>query len=206
MKKLLLILAITARITASEACTPKNILVIGQSNAVYLNDVDLSAAWGSVECPAKIYKSVRGGTGITEFMPSWSTAALYGKTSKTIENDGVKLDAIVFWQGENDTKTAVTARDWAGLATETIQSYRAEYGASKDIPVFIFQLNDKHGTEKTEPVYKYWNFIRNRQSSMARKNVTIIDTSIYKFRPDLVHLIDGEYENVAADLAKVINQ
>ena len=204
MKKLLLILAITARITASEACTPKNILVIGQSNAVYLNDVDLSAAWGSVECPAKIYKSVRGGTDIASFMPSWSTAALYGKTSKAIENDGVTLDAIIFWQGENDTKKADTARDWAGLATQTIQSYRAEYGTSKDIPVFIFQLNDKHTSP--EPLYKYWNFIRNRQASMARKNVTVIDTSIYKFKPDLVHLIDGEYENVAADMAKLINQ
>lgn len=197
-------ISMAALIMADEikACEPKNILVIGQSNAGYLSQLDLAGTWGTVDCRANIFTSVRGGTGISAFMPSWSTASLYGRTSAAIENAGAKLDAIVFWQGEQDSKTAETAKEWPGLATQVLQSYRVEYGASKDIPIFMFALNSFH--QPTEKFIQYWSFIRNRQFSMQRKGITVIDTSGYEFKGDLVHLTTAGYQQAADAVAKLL--
>jgi len=201
MKKLLII-ALLMMIGTAHACTSRNILLIGQSNAVYLSKLDLATLWGTQDCPATIFTSVRGGTGIAMFMPSWSTASLYGRTSAAIEYAGVKLDLIVFWQGEQDAKTAKDTIAWPGLATQVLQSYRTEYGETKDIPIFIFALNDKH--KLREAVTPFWLHIRNRQISMQRKGITIIDTRGYEFKPDLVHLTDNGYMQAANDVARLI--
>lgn len=202
MKTLLLILSIMG--VQAMACEPKNILVIGQSNAANLSQLDLATKWGETDCPATIFTSVRGGTGISAFTPNWSTASLYGRTTKAIEAAGVQLDAIVFWQGENDAKNVETAVAWSGLATQTIQSYRLEYGKAKNIPVFIFALNDKHPLR--EEVTPYWNHIRNWQFSMERKGITVIDSSAYEFKPDNVHLTWAGYTKSASDLAVLLQQ
>lgn len=192
-------------VAEQSGCEPRKVLLIGQSNAVYLRQyADLENTLGYFDCPAKIYLSIAGGKKADVFLPNWSSMSLYGQTARKLDKDQAKLDAIVFWQGEADTRTVQDAESWARKTTETLKAYVDDYGSSKQIPIVIFKLNS--GRIELKNDYKCWKTVRIAQQSMAVSGrITVIDTSRYKFNPDFVHMPPLSYPLAAQDAANVIN-
>ena len=209
MKNLLLSIALVLSaqscVAQQAGCEPRKVLLIGQSNAVNMRQyADLESTFGDFECPANVYQSIAGGKKADVFLPNWSSMSLYGQTTRKLDADQAKLDAIVFWQGEADAQKQEDATTWARKTTETLKAYVDDYGSNKSIPIVIFQLNSMRLSIKSDD--KWWKTVRIAQQSMSvAGRITVIDTSRYKFNPDFVHMPPASYQIAAQDAANVIN-
>jgi len=196
MKKLLLLASVLlASSTQAQSCT-ENWLVVGQSNAG--NIVKFGGLQGAVNaqgCTVRVFTSIKYGTPIEKFMTS---EYLYKNTVRYIKSKGAKIDSIIFWQGEANTYQRDSALSWSSNAAYLIGSYVAEVGASDNIPVTVFAINDiDHGEKR-----KYWRFIRQNQLAMQHGNITVVDSGKYQLKADNVHFEASAYVEMVGDLLK----
>lgn len=194
MKKILFLLLV-ASTSAQAACLSNTILVVGQSNAVELLDnTDLPKIFGSTGCPAQIITSAYRQRAVDFFMPSGPyyqrSIAKAGKT---------KVKAILYLQGEEDSKTLANTQKWLPKVSYLLGSYQAAIG-TLNTPIVVWQLNSFYKDTK----YQYWHVIRQSQAKLAAlPNTHILDSSVYRFR-DGVHLDTPEYAKLAKDMAALV--
>lgn len=196
MKPISLIALSAALLCSSSAYSDcqKTILLIGQSNAVRMakyGDVHEQAKAIFPDCKIIFRGSLRSGTPIADFMPTYSGkfASLYAGTTSQLTT----IDAIIYWQGENDSIKLSTTKTWAANFKALIGLYRNGYGVTPTIPVVMFAIN-AHNTKY------HWQTMRRIQMSTFMPNLHVIDTTDrYQFREDNTHLVTEAYRNAVHD-------
>lgn len=175
----------------------KNYAVIGQSNAYYMaNTPVLKNTLSTPETRVNIINCSHPGQKVKMFTASWLETTYFGNCLHQIGNR--KLDGIIFWQGESDTKLIFDANRWPIIARGILVSLRVETD-SGNIPIVMIALNNL-----SHPLGPYWKDIRGYQISMVAPNLHKLDSSNYQFRPDNVHLLN--YDAIAIDAAKLLSE
>ncbi|SJM93166.1 exported hypothetical protein [Crenothrix polyspora] len=191
-KGILPMFLLVASASTRAACLPNTILVVGQSNAVELiENADLPKIFGSINCPAQIIISAYRQRAVDFFMPS---GAYYQRS--VVKAGKNKVKAILYLQGEEDSRTLLNTTKWLPKVSYLLGSYQAAIG-TLTTPIVVWQLNSFY----KDPKYQYWQVIRQSQAKLAAlPNMRILDSSPYQFR-DGVHLVASEYTKLARDMA-----
>jgi hypothetical protein len=180
MKKILLI----SLLILSAPAIAKNVLVIGQSNAVGI------ATKSGI--PATIINCAHNGQLISAFKPNFDTRSLFGNCLKRVGSKSI--DLIVFWQGEDDARISALASNWAASATTLLLALRQSVGM--DVPIILIALNSLPDHDA-----KYWTWVRDEQLHFYSRNLQVIDsTGFFTQSIDNIHLNQAGYMAIGAEI------
>lgn len=183
MKTLIFITALLL----SGMANAKTILVMGQSNAV-----------GIVRSHAlntNVINCTKSGQPIAKFQLNFTRGSIFGNCMTKVHG---KIDAVVFWQGEADTRSMAAAEEWGYKASRLIRDIQSYAGS---IPIVMVALN-KYGCADCKALPEAWQSVRSQQLGFL--GVTVIDSSDYEFKPDDVHLTPSGYADISLTIKEIL--
>jgi hypothetical protein len=183
-------------------------LLVGQSNAgnvYYLGGLRHKLTVNG--CKIKTWAAFKYGSPIDGIDGDTET---YTRTISLLKANHIKIDRIIYSQGEADSYFYTTAITWVSKVSILLGNYIASVGRNNNIPIIMVQLNNlDHSVEvfnadgsKLRDVRRYWGYIRLMQGRMRSEQITVIDSSNYVFLPDNVHMYPEQYELLAEDIVK----
>lgn len=196
MKILLAILTLLVSFGCYADPVDKYYIIIGQSNANFIAQYSDLSTDGVT---AHLINCGYNGQPISYFRPSYSYSYGYGLCMKKALA-APRIDGIVFWQGEHDTRDIKSVREWHYAATEVLRSLRVDLG-DLSIPIVMVALNNF-----PEPKFTYWFNIRVMQLQFKLRNFKIIDSSNYEFQRGNLHLTIAGYQAIGVDIGKIFTE
>lgn len=112
-----------------------------------------------------------GGSYIKEWKRSLLDNTLYGQCLKRVGAASIlgKVEGVLFFQGESDSIVLSDASVWDINFTQFVFSLRQDLG---NVPIIFAQL----GSQNDYATFPYWNTVKNKQSSINLKCVSMILT------------------------------
>lgn len=170
----------------------------GQSNMflMNLNDGFASEYRKGFNGEVKTVNVARGNTFLSEWQKG-SSAVYYGNLITKAKFDGI--DALLFWQGENEGLAAntVEALKWKDQFTQFVSDVRSDLG-KPNLPIVFVQIGKRyhHGDA--------WDVVKEQQAMVSIPNVRMVKADEFESLPDKLHFSQEAYNGIGARLANAL--
>ena len=140
----------------------------------------------------------KGGSEIKEWLKDPNPKSLYGslvRRALCAKQIGGRIDGIIAYHGESDTKSIELARQWPEKFLNLIENIRSDL-CSPALPVVFAQLARVSDERKRKRKHAYvgWDILKAHQAMIASKNIQMIKT-------DDLELMDGLHLCTKSQLA-----
>lgn len=153
--------------------------------------------------PIVLVTCAKGGTSIELWKSGGGRDTLYGSCLARIREQAGRVRAVLWYQGESDGQSTLTAQNYAANFTQLIENFRADL-SNKSLPFAFVQLAQKSTAPERAARYPGWETVQAAQAAQNLPCTRMISARGLGLKEDDLHLTTASQRALGPQLADAV--